>query len=326
LADVLVSIRGLTVEFRVPRGILRAVDEVNLDIYRGEVLGLVGESGCGKSVLAHALIKQVDPNGYIKSGKVLFEGKDIFSMSEEELRRFRWKDVAIIFQGAQNALNPVMRVFDHMVDTVLAHEKSSKQNILERSSSFLKMVRLDADRVLKLYPHELSGGMKQRVISAMSLLLNPKFLILDEPTSSLDVLTQKYFLRLVRDIHEKMGITMLFITHDLGCVAEVADRIAVMYLANIIEIGSVEEIFYDPKHPYTAALIKSIPSTKGNMGEVKPIPGPIPDPVFPPPGCKFHPRCQYAFDKCKKEKPELIDIGGGRLVACHLFSKSFYLK
>jgi peptide/nickel transport system ATP-binding protein len=326
LADVLVSIRGLTVEFRVPRGILRAVDEVNLDIYRGEVLGLVGESGCGKSVLAHALIKQVDPNGYIKSGKVLFEGKDIFSMSEEELRRFRWKDVAIIFQGAQNALNPVMRVFDHMVDTVLAHEKSSKQNILERSSSFLKMVRLDADRVLKLYPHELSGGMKQRVISAMSLLLNPKFLILDEPTSSLDVLTQKYFLRLVRDIHEKMDITMLFITHDLGCVAEVADRIAVMYLANIIEIGSVEEIFYDPKHPYTAALIKSIPSTKGNMGEVKPIPGPIPDPVFPPPGCKFHPRCQYAFDKCKKEKPELIDIGGGRFVACHLFSKSFYLK
>ena len=323
LTDVLVSIRGLTVEFKVPRGVLRAVDEVNLDIYRGEVFGLVGESGCGKSVLAHALIKQVDPNGYIKSGKVLFEGKDVFSMSEEELRRFRWKDVAIIFQGAQNALNPVMRVFDHMVDTVLDHEKSSKQNILERSSSLLKTVRLDADRVLKLYPHELSGGMKQRVVSAMSLLLNPKLLILDEPTSSLDVLTQKYFLRLVRDIHEKMAITMLFITHDLGCIAEVADRIAVMYLANIIEIGNVEEIFYDPKHPYTAALIKSIPSTKGSMEEVKPIPGPIPDPVFPPPGCKFHPRCQYAFDKCKKEKPGLIDIGGGRLVACHLFSKSF---
>jgi len=323
LTDVLVSIRGLTVEFKVPRGVLRAVDEVNLDIYRGEVFGLIGESGCGKSVLAHALIKQVDPNGYIKSGKVLFEGKDVFSMSEEELRRFRWKDVAIIFQGAQNALNPVMRVFDHMVDTVLDHEKSSKQNILERSSSLLKTVRLDADRVLKLYPHELSGGMKQRVVSAMSLLLNPKLLILDEPTSSLDVLTQKYFLRLVRDIHEKMAITMLFITHDLGCIAEVADRIAVMYLANIIEIGNVEEIFYDPKHPYTAALIKSIPSTKGSMEEVKPIPGPIPDPVFPPPGCKFHPRCQYAFDKCKKEKPGLIDIGGGRLVACHLFSKSF---
>ena len=323
LTDVLVSISGLTVEFKVPRGVLRAVDEVNLDIYRGEVFGLVGESGCGKSVLAHALIKQVDPNGYIKSGKVLFEGKDVFSMSEEELRRFRWKDVAIIFQGAQNALNPVMRVFDHMVDTVLDHEKSSKQNILERSSSLLKTVRLDADRVLKLYPHELSGGMKQRVVSAMSLLLNPKLLILDEPTSSLDVLTQKYFLRLVRDIHEKMAITMLFITHDLGCIAEVADRIAVMYLANIIEIGNVEEIFYDPKHPYTVALIKSIPSTKGSMEEVKPIPGPIPDPVFPPPGCKFHPRCQYAFDKCKKEKPGLIDIGGGRLVACHLFSKSF---
>ncbi|MEM1582821.1 MAG: ABC transporter ATP-binding protein [Candidatus Bathyarchaeia archaeon] len=321
MAEVLVSIRGLTIEFRVPRGILRAVDEVNLDIYKGEILGLVGESGCGKSVLAHAIIKQVDPNGYIKSGKVFFEGKDVFSMSEEELRRFRWKDVAIIFQGAQNALNPVMHVFDHMVDTVLDHEKIPKKSILERSLDLLKMVRLDAERVLKLYPHELSGGMKQRVISAMSLLLNPKFLILDEPTSSLDVLTQKYFLRLIRDIHDKMGITMLFITHDLGCVAEVADRIAVMYLANIIEVGNAEEIFYDPKHPYTAALIRSIPSTIGKIGDVKPIPGPIPDPVLPPPGCRFHPRCQYAFDKCRKEKPDLINIGNGRLAACHLFSQ-----
>ena len=322
MAEALISIRELTVEFRVPRGILRAVDEVNLDIYKGEVLGLVGESGCGKSVLAHAIIKQVDPNGYIKCGKVLFEGRDVFSMSEENLRKFRWKDVAIIFQGAQNALNPVMHVFDHMMDTVLAHEKSSKESILKRSSELLRMVRLDADRVLKLYPHELSGGMKQRVISAMSLLLNPKFLILDEPTSSLDVLTQKYFLRLIRDIHEKTGITMLFITHDLGCAAEVADRVAVMYLANIIEVGRVEEIFYDPKHPYTAALIKSIPSTIGKIGEIKPIPGPIPDPVLPPPGCRFHPRCQYAFDKCKKEKPNLIDIGGERLVACHRFSQN----
>ncbi len=321
LTENLVSIRGLTVEFRVPRGILRAVDEVDLDICKGEILGLVGESGCGKSVLAHAIIKQVDPNGYIKGGKVLFEGKDVFSMSEEDLRRFRWKDVAIIFQGAQNALNPVMRVFDHMIDTVLAHEKSSKEEILKRSFDLIKMVRLDADRVLKLYPHELSGGMKQRVISAMSLLLSPKFLILDEPTSSLDVLTQKYFLRLMRDIHEKTGITMLFITHDLGCVAEVADRIAVMYLANIIEIGDVKEIFYDPKHPYTAALIKSIPSAIGKMGEIKPIPGPIPDPVFPPSGCRFHPRCQYASDKCRKERPSIINIGGGRLVACHLYTQ-----
>jgi len=319
LAEPLVSIRGLTVEFRVPRGILGAVDEVDLDIQKGEILGLAGESGCGKSVLAHAIIKQVDPNGYFKGGKVLFEGRDVFSLNEEDLRRFRWKDVAIIFQGAQNALNPVMRVVGHMVDTVQAHEKTSKDDVLKMSHELFGFVRLDADRVFKLYPHELSGGMKQRIISAMSLLLSPKLLILDEPTSALDVLTQKYFLKLMRDIHEDLGITMLFITHELGTMAEIADRVAIMYLANIVEIGSVEEIFYDPKHPYTAALIKSIPLTVGEMEDVKPVPGPVPDPVFPPPGCRFHPRCPHAFDRCSKEKPNLRNIGGGRLVACHLF-------
>lgn len=318
MEESLVNIRGLTVEFRVPRGILRAVDEVDLDIQKGEILGLAGESGCGKSVLAHAIIKQVDPNGYIKEGgKVTFAGKDVYSLNEEELRKFRWKDVAIIFQGAQNSLNPVMRVLGHMIDTVQAHEKASKDDIYKRSSELLKLVRLDAGRVVKLFPHELSGGMKQRSVSAMSLVLRPKLLILDEPTSALDALTQKYFLKLVRDIHEEMGITMIFITHDLGTIAEIADRVAIMYLANIIEVGNVEEIFYYPKHPYTAALIKSIPSTVGKMDDVRPIPGPVPDPVFPPPGCGFHPRCPYAFDRCSKEKPTLRDIGAGRLVACH---------
>lgn len=318
-------------EFRVPRGILRAVDKVDLDIRKGEILGLAGESGCGKSVLAHAIIKQVDPNGYIRDGEVIFEGRDVYSLKEEALRRFRWKDVAIIFQGAQNSLNPVMRVVGHVIDTVLAHEKSSKDDILKKSIELLNFVRLDADRVLELYPHELSGGMKQRSVSAISLLLRPKLLILDEPTSALDVLTQKYFLKLMKDIHEKLGITMLFITHELGTIAEIADRVAIMYLANIIEVGSVEDIFYDPKHPYTDALIKSIPSIVGEVGDVKPVPGPVPDPVFPPPGCRFHPRCPFAFGRCRKEKPQLKEIGEGassngkkfkrwqRLVACHLY-------
>jgi peptide/nickel transport system ATP-binding protein len=286
MSEPLLTIQGLTVEFRVSRGILRAVDEVDLHVQRGEILGLVGESGCGKSVLAHAIIKQVDPNGYIKSGRVIFEGRDVYSLSEEELRKFRWRDVAIIFQGAQNSLNPVMRVIGHMIDTSLAHEKTSKDDIVKRSSELLKFVHLDSDMVLKLFPHELSGGMKQRVVTAMSLLLKPKLLILDEPTSALDVLTQKYFLRLIKDINREMGITMLFITHELGNVAEVADRVAVMYLGNIIEIGSVEDVFYDPKHPYTDALIKSVPSIAGDLSGIKPIPGPIPDPVFPQPFCR----------------------------------------
>jgi len=324
--EPLLIIQGLTVEFRVSRGILRAVDDVDLYVEKGEVLGLVGESGCGKSVLAHAIIKQVDPNGYIKSGRVIFEGRDVYSLSEEELRKFRWKDVAIIFQGAQNSLNPVMRVMGHMMDTYLAHEKTSKDDIVKRSSELLRFVHLDSDSVLKLFPHELSGGMKQRVVTAMSLLLKPRLLILDEPTSALDVLTQKYFLRLIKDINREMGITMLFITHELGNVAEVADRVAVMYLANIIEIGSVDDIFYDPKHPYTDALIKSIPSIASDLSSIKPIPGPIPDPVFPPPGCKFHPRCPLSFDRCSKEKPKLKSIGGGRFVACHLYDSNVDLR
>ncbi|MEM2057792.1 MAG: ABC transporter ATP-binding protein, partial [Thermoproteota archaeon] len=268
----------------------------------------------------------VDPNGYIKGGKVIFEGKDILSLKKEDLRRVRWKDIAIIFQGAQNSLNPVMQIIGHMIDTVEAHENVSKDDIYKRSVELLKFVRLDADRVLRLYPHELSGGMKQRVVSAMSLLLRPKLLILDEPTSALDVLTQKCFLELMKSINKEIGITMLFITHELGTVAEIADRVAVMYLANIVEIGGVEEIFYDPMHPYSTALIKSIPSIIGKLDDVKPIPGPIPDPVTPPSGCRFHPRCPHAFDRCNKEKPKLIGMGGGRFVACHLFDFGLRVK
>lgn len=316
---VILSVRDLTVEFRVPRGILRAVDGLNLDVYEGEVLGLVGESGCGKSVFAHALLKLVDPNGYIKSGKVIFDGaKDVYSLSKKELRRYRWKDVAIIFQGAFNSLNPVMKVFDHMVDTVLAHEKNVlKEEIKKRSVDLLKMVRLDPETVLGRYPHELSGGMKQRAISAMALLLKPKVLILDEPTSALDVLTQKFFIRILRDLRKEFGLTMIFITHDLATVAEIADRVAIMYGGTIVEIGSVEDIFYRPRHPYTKALLSAIPSIIGDISELRPLPGPLPDPVNPPPGCGFHPRCPYAIKICREVRPELEGIDEVRFIACH---------
>ncbi|MBS7649599.1 ABC transporter ATP-binding protein [Candidatus Bathyarchaeota archaeon] len=316
---IILSVRDLTVEFRVPRGILRAVDALNLDVYEGEVLGLVGESGCGKSVFAHALLKLVDVNGYIKSGKVIFDGKkDVYSLSKKELREYRWKDVAIIFQGAFNSLNPVMRVFDHMVDTFLAHEKNvSKDEIKKRSMDLLKMVRLDPEAILARYPHELSGGMKQRTISAMALLLRPKVLILDEPTSALDILTQKYFIKILRDLRKELGLTMIFITHDLAAVAEIADRVAVMYGGTIIEVGCVENIFYRPKHPYTRALLSAIPSIYGDVNKIKPLPGPLPDPVNPPPGCEFHPRCPYAIQICKEIRPELETAEDMWLVACH---------
>lgn len=315
----LVSIRGLTVEFRIPRGILRAVDNVDLDIYEGEILGLAGESGCGKSVLAHSILKLVDINGYIKSGQVLFRGgTDVLSLKPDELRRFRWKNVAVVFQGAMNSLNPVMRVGEHFVDTFLAHEKKEgREEIFSRSNELLSQVRLDASRVLKLFPHEASGGMKQRTIAALAMLLRPDLLILDEPTGSLDVLTQKYMLRLLLDLHQKTGQTMLFITHDLAGIAEIADRTAIMYLGDIVEAGPTEEVFYNPQHPYTVALLKSIPSITGDISDVHPLPGPVPDPVNPPPGCPYHPRCPGCSERCREAKPERIYLGFGTFVACH---------
>jgi len=318
MSSPLLQIRKLTVEFKVPRGILRAVDSVDLDIQSGEVLGLVGESGCGKSVLAHSILRIVAPNGYIKSGKILFEGRDVLSFSDEELREYRWTKVAIVFQAAQNCLNPVLKVSEHMLDTVKAHKQMTKDEILSHSSNLLKSVWLDPKRIMKSYSFELSGGMKQRTVAALAMLLDPRLLILDEPISSLDALTQRYFIELLRDIHCKTNVAMLFITHDLAAVALLADRVAVMLLGNIVEIGNVEQIFYEPKHPYTKALIRATPSITGDI-EIKPIPGPLPDPVNPPPGCPFHPRCPFAMDICKKVRPELIELENGRKVACHLY-------
>jgi len=316
--DVLVSVRDLTVIFRVPRGILVAVDGANLDIMEGEILALAGESGCGKTVLAHSLLNIVDPNGEIRSGKVLFKNEiDVLSLPEEELRKFRWKKIAVIFQAAQNSLNPVMRVYEHAVDTVLAHENVGEEEISKRFTELLKWVRLEPERVARLYPHEASGGMKQRIISSISLLLNPELLILDEPTSALDVLTQAYILRFLRNLHEETGMTMLYITHDLATIAEIAERVAIMYLGKIVETGSVYQIFKDPKHPYTEALIKATPSVFSDVSEIKPLPGPVPDPINPPPGCKYHPRCPFAMDICSKTAPQLTDIGDGRMVACY---------
>ena len=321
--EVLLSVRGLTVEFRIPRGILRAVDNVDLDIYRGEVLGLAGESGCGKSVMAHAILNIVDPNGYIKSGKVIFrssEGEevDILSLPREKLRKFRWSKIAIVFQGAQNSFNPVIRIRDHFIDTVEDHGvRMSKDELFEKAARLLSEVRLDAKQVLHMFPHELSGGMKQRSLIALSFILGPELIILDEPTSALDVLTQKFIVRLLRQIHEKTGLTMLFITHDIAVLAEIADRIAIMYLGSMVEIADTYEIFYNPLHPYTQALLKTIPSVTGRLEDLRPIPGPVPDPVNPPPGCKFHPRCPYAEKICEEKPPELREVKG-RLVACHL--------
>ncbi len=324
--DIILKIRGLTIEFRVTRGILRAVDNVDLDVYKGEILGLAGESGCGKSVLAHAILNLVDPNGYIKSGQILLKQNDeyidILSLSKEELRKFRWDKISIVFQGAMSSFNPVIKIKDHFIDTVKDHKSNkNEEEIVKIATKLIKDFRLD-EQVINLYPHEMSGGMRQRALASLSFILNPEFIILDEPTTALDVLTQKFIIKLLREIHEKTGLTMLFITHDLATLAEITDRIAIMYLGNIVEIGTTRQIFYDPKHPYTKALLQAIPSITKPLEDLKPLPGPVPDPLNPPSGCKFHPRCPLRFKACSESRPKLIDLGDGHLVACHLYKRN----
>lgn len=312
----LLSVRDLVVEYSIRQGSLRAVDGASLDVHPGELMAVVGESGCGKSTLAYSIIRHVPYPGEIKGGTILFDGQDVLGMDRKALRQFRWKEIAIVFQAAQNALNPVMRIADQMIDTVLDHEKQPKEQIIQRASSLLEMVRLNPDRVLRSYPFELSGGMRQRVIIALSLLLNPRMLILDEPTTALDVVTQVYILDILADIRQDLGLAMMLLTHDIAIVARVADRVAVMYAGQIVEEGAINDIFYHPRHPYTYGLIQSAPSLIGDLTKKKPIEGAPPNFLNMPSGCRFHPRCAYATSVCREKEPVMEATDRWR-VACH---------
>ncbi|KYH36304.1 MAG: peptide ABC transporter ATPase [Candidatus Bathyarchaeota archaeon B24] len=319
----ILSIKGLSVEYLSPRGRVKAVRNVNLEVYKGEILFLVGESGAGKSTLGLTLLKLL-PEGIAKvvGGEVIYHRDDggnlnILKLRKGRLRRFRWKEVAMVFQGAMNSLNPIMKIKDQMYDVIKDHGvRLSKREAYKKIEELLAMVRLDAKRVLKSYPHQLSGGMKQRVMIAMSLLLDPKLLILDEPTTALDVLTQKNIMNVLKDIRDKLHLTMIFITHDLSLAAELADRIAIMYAGSIVEVGSVEQIFYRPKHPYTHGLLKSVPKLTSEIGKLESIPGFPPDMINLPPGCKFHPRCVFRRDICMEKEPFLQKVEENHYTAC----------
>jgi peptide/nickel transport system ATP-binding protein len=316
---IVLTVDHLSVRYMVPRGGFDAVDHVSLTLNEGELFGLVGESGCGKSTLAYALLNMVPPPGRIVGGRVLFGdgGVDVTRLHGEELRRFRWKEMAMVFQSALNTLNPVMRIREQVVDTVRAHERVSEQEAIQRAVQGLRWVRLDPTRVLRAYPHELSGGMKQRVGIMMALLLQPKVLILDEPTTALDVLSQRAILQILKRIQRELGLTMLFITHDLALIAEVADRVGVMYAGRLVEVGSLRDIFMRTHHPYTRALIKAVPTLAGSLEEMRPIPGAPPDLINPPAGCRFHPRCPLADDLSRREDPPLLETEPDHFVACH---------
>jgi len=319
--DKLISIKNLRVAYISLRGYVRAVDKVNLDIYKGEVLGVVGESGSGKSTMAYTILRVLPPTARILEGSITYNGMDILKMPEEEFRKIRWRKLSLIPQAALNALNPTLKIMDHFLETAKAHGIRDKEQVISKASELLKLLRLEPERVLPSYPHELSGGMKQRVLIALAMLLDPELLILDEPTTALDVLTQRYILDLLKDVKAKLGITMVFITHDIAVIADIADRVAVMYAGKIFEVGDVYQVFKNPINPYTKALMESIPSLIGDVEEMKPIPGSPPDLVNPPPGCRFAPRCSQAMSICREKEPPMVEVEPGHYTCCWLYVK-----
>ena len=316
----ILEIEDLRVYYYTASGVVRAVDGVDMYIDKGEFVALVGESGSGKSTLAFSIMRLVPPPGRIVSGRILLDGTDLTRLSEEEIRSIRWRRVSMIFQGAMNSLNPVMRVGDQIVEAMIYHGAiSSYDEGRERVRELFKMVGLDPERV-DSYPHELSGGQKQRVVIAMALALKPDLVIADEPTTGLDVTTQAKIMDLLRGIQRELGISILLITHDLPLVAEVAERVYVMYAGKMVEAADVESIFYKPLHPYTKGLIGAVPSPIGPKKKLIALPGEPPNPRMLPSGCRFHPRCDRVMSRCRLEEPPLRKLEGGRLVSCWLYS------
>ena len=312
------EVRDLRVHYATPLGDVIAVNGVSLDVYEGETLGLVGESGCGKSTLAMSILRLVQPPGRIVSGQVRILGNDLVKLNDAELRQVRWSRVALIPQGAMNSLNPVMRVKNQIAEAIETHQgQRSAAELKERILRLLGMVGLPG-RVYNMYPHELSGGMKQRVCIAMAIALTPSVIIADEPTSALDVVVQRVVAQTLLDVKEHLGVSMILIGHDMGLMAQLVDRIAVMYAGNIVEIAPVKDIFAEPLHPYTQLLLASIPSVK----ERKPLvvtEGLTHDLRRPPPGCIFQLRCPFVMDKCREVVPPLRELRPNHYAACHLY-------
>jgi peptide/nickel transport system ATP-binding protein len=320
----LLELQQLVVEYGAGAKRARAVDGVDLAIREGEIVGLAGESGCGKTTIANAVMQILRPPARIASGSILFEGEDLLGKSREELRRFRWRNVSMVLQSAMNALNPVMRVGDQFVDAMRAHERIDRRRALSRAGELLELVGIDPRRA-RAYPHQLSGGMRQRVIIAMALALKPELIIMDEPTTALDVVVQREILQQVEALKRDFGFAVLFITHDLSLLLEFADRIAIMYAGEIVESAPSARLATNPQHPYTQGLLQSFPPLTGPLTRMTGIPGSPPDLSELPNGCRFNPRCPHCrpadaalYLRQTTERPLLRVVGPGHEVACHL--------
>lgn len=319
--NVILSIQNVSISYLTPRGPLRAVNRLSVDLHRGETLALIGESGCGKSTLNFGLMRLLPNTARVDSGQMMYTAKngqayDVLKLRPRALRNFRWSETAMVFQAAQNSLNPVIRIRSIFQDTARAHGVVNERDVDRRAHELLEMVRLEAGRVYNAYPHELSGGMRQRVLIALALLLDPQVLILDEPTTALDILTQRTILDVIQDLKVRLGFSVIFISHDLAIAAEIADTVATMYAGEIVEQGPVYQIFYQPQHAYTFGLMEATPRITSERADLESIPGSPPDLIDPPAGCKFHPRCKFAIERCKTDMPELIYTSTAHRVAC----------
>jgi peptide/nickel transport system ATP-binding protein len=317
VTDAALEVKDLCVYYHTPAGPVRAVDGVNFTLRRTERLGLVGESGSGKSTTAFAIMRLIKPPGVIEGGSIRLGAAPLDELSEVEMQKVRLAEIALIPQGAMNSLNPVMRVRDQILDGIQSHLGGDERSAASRLPELLATVGLQPS-VLSLYPHELSGGMKQRVCIAIAISLNPKVIVADEPTSALDVVVQRQVMQTLSNVQERLGAAIILVGHDMGLMAQFVNRIGVMYGGRLVEIGPVRDIFREPLHPYTQLLISSLPSLEGK-GELRGIPGTPPSLLSPPPGCVFHPRCPKVFARCSTEVPASREVGPNRWVACHLY-------
>ena len=324
----LLEIKNLKTHFFTHEGTVKAVDGVSFKINQGETLGIVGESGSGKSVTALSVMRLIPhPPGKIVGGEIYFEGKDLLKLDDKEIRKMRGKKISMIFQEPMTSLDPVFTIGHEIGEVIQLHQGLNKEEARKKSIEMLKIVGMpDVEKRIDNYPHELSGGMRQRVMIAMALSCNPTLLIADEPTTALDVTIQAQILRLINDLKNKFGASVMLITHDLGVIAEMCDNVVVMYAGNIVEYTDVYTLFNNPLHPYTKGLIKSMPRMNVEAEHLDAIPGMVPNLLDLPSGCPFHPRCNLSFKKCVEEMPELIEIENSHLVRCHLIKRTVRSK
>jgi peptide/nickel transport system ATP-binding protein len=310
------EVSDLSVEYALDRGVIRAVDDVSFTVSRGEFLGIVGESGCGKSTLLFAIAQLLAPPARVAGGTVRFNGANLVGLTDRELSAVRWREMSVVMQSAMNALNPVKSIGSQFKDAMQAHGVKDKAEIAARSAEVLRMVGIDPLH-LRSYPHQLSGGMRQRSMIAMAMLFTPELVIMDEPTSALDVVAQRSLMTQIKELQDRYGFAVIFVTHDMSLISHFSDRLMVMYAGQVSELGGTRGVFDQPRHPYTQGLLEAFPSIRGPRVELKGIPGSPPNLARIPTGCRFHPRCPRCEDRCKEQLPELYQVGGA-LVRCLL--------